>query len=78
MYNAERPHDALGGGVPLDRYRVSPRQYHEAIAPFDYATDDLVRRVQQTGVVSLLGYAFKLGKAFARKVVAFRPTATDG
>ncbi|WP_027055716.1 IS481 family transposase [Mesorhizobium erdmanii] len=78
IYNAQRPHDALGGGVPLDRYRISPRQYREAIEPFDYATDDLVRRVQQTGVVSLLGCAFKLGKAFARKVVAFRPTATDG
>lgn len=78
IYNAERPHDALGGAVPLDRYRISPRPYREAVEPFDYATDDLVRRVQQTGVVSLLGYALKLGKAFARKVVAFRPTPTDG
>lgn len=78
IYNAERPHDALGGAVPLDRYRISPRPYREAVEPFDYATDDLVRRVQQTGTVCLLGYAFKLGKAFARKAVAFRPTATDG
>jgi transposase InsO family protein len=78
VYNAERPHDALGGAVPLDRYRISPRQYREMVEPFDYAPDDLIRRVQQTGVVSVLGRAIKLGKAFARKVVAFRPTETDG
>jgi transposase InsO family protein len=78
VYNAERPHDALGGDVPLDRYRVSQRQYPETVEPFEYAADDLLRRVYQTGLASLLGRAVKLGKAFVGKTVAFRPTTTDG
>jgi transposase InsO family protein len=78
VYNAERPHDALAGAVPLDRYRVSQRQYRETVEPFDYATGDLVRRVQQQGFVSVLGRSIRLCKAFAGKSVAFRPAATDG
>jgi transposase InsO family protein len=78
VYNAQRPHDALAGAVPLDRYRVSQRQYRETVEPFDYATGDLVRRVQQQGFVSVLGRSIRLCKAFAGKSVAFRPAATDG
>jgi transposase InsO family protein len=78
VYNAERPHDALAGAVPLDRYRVSQRQYRETVEPFDYATGDLVRRVQQQGFVSVFGRSIRLCKAFAGKSVAFRPAATDG
>jgi transposase InsO family protein len=78
VYNAERPHDALAGAVPLDRYRVSRRQYRETVEPFDYATGDLVRRVQQQGFVSVLGRSIRLCKAFAGKSVAFRPATTDG
>ncbi|TIT71453.1 MAG: transposase family protein, partial [Mesorhizobium sp.] len=78
VYNAQRPHDALGGGVPLDRYQASPRQYRETVEPFEYAKDDLIRRVQQHGFVSILGRTIRLCRAFAGKSVAFRPTATDG
>ncbi|MDX8470438.1 IS481 family transposase [Mesorhizobium sp. VK23B] len=78
VYNAQRPHDALGGGVPLDRYQASPRQYRETVEPFEYAQDDLIRRVQQHGFVSILGRTIRLCRAFAGKSVAFRPTATDG
>lgn len=31
LYNAQRPHDALDGGVQLDRYQVSPRQYRDRV-----------------------------------------------
>jgi len=78
VYNAQRPHDALTGGVPLDRYQVSPRQYRETVEPFEYAKDDLIRRVEQQGFVSILGRKTHVCKAFAGKSVAFRPTATDG
>lgn len=78
VYNAQRPHDALAGAVPLDRYRVSLRQYRETVEPFDYAIGDLVRRVQKQGFVSLFGRSIRLCKAFAGKSVAFRPAATDG
>ena len=71
-------HEALADAVPLDRYRVSQRQYRETVEPFEYATGDLVRRVQQQGFVSVLGRSIRLCKAFAGKSVAFRPAATDG
>ncbi|MER9250034.1 integrase core domain-containing protein [Mesorhizobium sp. M0590] len=76
--NAQRPHDALDGGVPLDRYRASQRQYRETVEPFEYAKGDLIRRVQQHGFVSILGRKLRLCRAFAGKSVAFRPTAKDG
>ena len=78
LYNAERPHDGLAGAVPLDRYRVSRRQYRETVEPFDYPAGDLVRRVEQKGFVSVLGCSIRLCKAFAGKAVAFRQTAKDG
>ncbi|MDX8494863.1 hypothetical protein RFN29_25205 [Mesorhizobium sp. VK22B] len=67
-------HDALDGGVPLDRYQASPRQYRETVEPFEYAKEDLIRRVQQHGFVSILGRSMRLCRAFAGKSVAFRPT----
>jgi len=78
VYNTQRPHDALGLAVPASRYRPSPRDYVETIAPFEYAPGDIARRVQQGGHASFLGRAVKLPKAFRGKTVAFRPTNQDG
>jgi transposase InsO family protein len=78
VYNAQRPHEALGLAVPASRYQPSPRDYVETIAPFEYASDDIVRRVQQGGHISFLGRALKVPKAFRGKAVAFRPTTQDG
>lgn len=78
VYNTERPHDALQLAVPMSRYQPSSRDYVEAVAPFEYAPGDLVRRVQQRGLVSLLGRIVKLPNAFCGKAVAFRSTANDG
>lgn len=78
IYNTERPHDALGLAVPASRYSASQRSFAETVPPFDYAPGDLVRKVQQGGWVSLLGKDVKLPKAFAGKLVAMRPTRTDG
>jgi transposase InsO family protein len=78
IYNTQRPHEAIELAVPASRYQPSPRDYVETIAPFEYASDDLVRRVQQGGHVSFLGRAVKVPKAFRGKLVAFRPTTHDG
>src|SRR6185436_12553192 len=78
VYNTERPHDALQLAVPMSRYRPSSRDYVEVVPPFEYAPGDLVRRVQQRGLVSLLGRTIKLPNAFCGKAVAFRPTTHDG
>jgi len=63
---------------PLDRYRPSPRNWSDAVAPFDYLPDDLVRRVQPNGRLKLHGKHRRVGRAFDGKHVALRPTGTDG
>ncbi len=78
VYNHERPHDDLDLETPGSRYQPSRRAYREVPEPYDYAPGDLLRKVQQKGLVSLLGRGAKLPKAFAGKSVAFRPTQTDG
>jgi transposase InsO family protein len=78
VYNTQRPHDALELAVPISRYQPSPRDYVEAIAPFEYAPGNMVRRVQSGGQVYLLGRVVKVSKAFSGKAVAFRPTTQDG
>lgn len=47
IYNHERPHEALGGAVPVSRYRVSERAMPEKPAPAGewYGEDDVVKKV---------------------------------
>jgi transposase InsO family protein len=78
VYNAVRPHDSLDGAVPLDRYRPSPREFKDLVEPFEYAPGDHLRKIQQKGMTSLFGRPVKICKAFAGKLVAFRPTEKDG
>jgi transposase InsO family protein len=78
IYNTQRPHEALALAVPASRYQPSPRDYVETVAPFEYAPNDAVRRVQQGGHVSFRGRNLKVPKAFRGKDIAFRPTTEDG
>ncbi|MDD1581316.1 IS481 family transposase [Bradyrhizobium sp. WBOS7] len=78
VYNTQRPHEALELAVPASRYQPSPRDYVETVAPFEYAPNDVVRRVQQGGHVRFLGRNLKVPKAFRGKAIAFRPTTQDG
>lgn len=78
VYNAKRPHEGIGMAVPADRYSPSTRSYCETIETFDYAPDDIVRRVQHGGRLSLYGRPARVPKAFKGRDVALRPTETDG
>jgi transposase InsO family protein len=78
LYNARRPHEALDGAVPLDRYAPSPRPWRDTVEPFDYLEGDLLRRVQPNGRVKLFGRHRRVGRAFTGKIVALRPGAADG
>jgi transposase InsO family protein len=77
VYNRQRPHEALGMAVPAERYRSSPRSYQEEVEPFDYAPGDILRRVN-AGRLSHLGRQWRVPKAFNTRLVALRPTNTDG
>ena len=78
LYNRKRPHEGIGLSVPADRYTASPRAFCEIPAPFAYAHDDRLRRVGEGGRISLAGRTLRLPKAFRGKIIALRPTETDG
>jgi len=78
IYNQQRPHEALGMGVPVDRYRPSARDYVEHPAPPEYGDSDEVRLVHEHGRIAWRGRNWKVGKAFVGECVAIRPTLEDG
>jgi transposase InsO family protein len=79
VYNTERPHQALDMATPIDRYRSSPRPWRDQVEPFDYAPDDIVRRVSNSaGRIRFKGLTFRVPKAFKGKDIALRPTTLDG
>jgi len=78
VYNTQRPHQALDLATPAVRYCPSPRPFPEKIEPFDYGPEAIVRRVDADGWLSLRNRPVKLGRAFAGRRVALRPTDQDG
>jgi transposase InsO family protein len=78
VYNAHRPHQALGMDVPADRYSLSPRPMPDAIEPPEYAPGAITRSVQQGGHIAFKGHDVSCSKAFAGKRVAFHATDVDG
>ena len=78
VYNHERPHEALALNVPASRYSPSKRSFPENLPPIEYGPDDHVRRVCESGRISLNGKPYKVGTAFVGEPVAVRPTAVDG
>src|SRR5215208_504232 len=48
-YNAERPHDALGGATPAAGYTASPRAFPDRLPPPEYPGHFLVKRVTNAG-----------------------------
>ncbi len=78
VYNAQRPHEALGLEVPAARYRPSERSYPEVLPAVEYDGGDEVRRVQSNGWLHFRGHELRVPKALAGQPVALRPTDTDG
>jgi transposase InsO family protein len=78
VYNAERPHDALGLATPASRYSPSYRAFPESLAPIDYGPGAIVRKVQAKGEIWFTNHRWPVGKAFVGQPVALRPTVQDG
>jgi transposase InsO family protein len=78
IYNAHRPHEALGMLVPADRYRVSPRAMPHTTAPPEYDIGASPRWVQKGGHIAFKGRDVSCSKAFVGKRVAFHATDVDG
>lgn len=78
LYNTERPHEALGMRVPADCYRVSERALPERILEWEYSPSDVVRKVQDGGILHYKGKEWRVGNAFKGQRVGIRPTEEDG
>jgi len=78
LYNTERPHEALGMRVPADCYRVSERALPERITEWEYSPSDVVRKVQDGGILHYKGREWRVGNAFKGQRVGIRPTGEDG
>lgn len=77
-YNTERPHEALGMRVPAECYSVSEREFPERVREWEYSPSDVVRKVQQGGIISYRNKEWRVGKAFKGQRVEIRPTKEDG
>lgn len=68
-YNEERPHDALDGARPSDRWEPSPRPYPERIHAPEYPHHLEVRRVSTAGTFRLKAAQPFLSVALAEQYV---------
>ena len=78
VYNAERPHEALGLDTPATRYRTSRRSFPESLPAIDYGDGAIVRKVHKKGELFFANRVWRVGKAFEGQPVALRPTTVDG
>lgn len=78
IYNTERPHEALGMRVPADCYHVSDREFPERVREWEYSPSDVVRKVQDGGILHYKGKEWRVGNAFKGQRVGIRPAGRDG
>ena len=78
IYNYERPHEAIGMLVPADRYQRSTRKMPEKLLTMEYDNQAIVRKTNDTGLISYQGYDYHVGKAFAGYFVEVRPNELNG
>lgn len=77
VYNFERPHQAPSMHTPAQRYRCSVRCMPQTLPPIEYGPDDLVRRVQAGGWISLHGRDVRLPESLRGLSIALRPRPTQ-
>ena len=73
VFNFQRPHEALEQKIPKDVYRFSQKKFSDHSAEFDYALDDMLRRVNRGGFVRFKTHtSFYLSLAFSNYSVGLR------
>lgn len=78
FYNHERPHHALQLAVPVSRYQPSSVRLPDQIEEWDYPAGYELRRVKETGYVTIRGQGYFLSEAFGGKVIAVRDSHLPG
>lgn len=75
VYNAQRPHEALGFAVPTDRYHTSDRRFPAVLAPMTYPADTIVRTVNYQGNIMLSRRHYFVSEGLVGQPVAIEPTS---
>ena len=76
-FNADRPHDALGGAVPADRYAPSSRPMPDVLPSPDYPGHFEVRYVSRDGAIRLKKRQVFVSQALGNEHVGLEEVA-DG
>jgi transposase InsO family protein len=71
-YNEERPHEALGGVPPADRYQPSDRSYPGRVPVPEYDVNMQVRRVRSNGQIKWRGRLIFVSEALIGEPVGLR------
>lgn len=71
-YNHLRPHQALGGQTPAERYRRSERAYQASLGRYDYGTLT-TRKIDKHGDLKWQGVDYFLSEALRGEEVGLRP-----
>jgi len=73
-YNAERPHDALGGKTPASKYQPSRQSYDGKLPPYDYPGHYLIKRVTNGGTFRLKGRLLFISNPLKQHLVGLEET----
>jgi transposase len=71
-YNLERPHQALDMKPPITRYAISNRKYLHSLPAIEYRDNDLVRKVNTAGNISIRNKKIFVGEALRGLPVGVR------
>jgi len=77
FYNEVRPHHALGLDTPVTRFRESERRMPERIDEWEYGTDVPLRRVKDSGYLTVRGQGYYLSEAFGGLTVGVMESVAD-
>lgn len=77
-YNCQRPHEALAMDTPAQHYQPSPISFPEVIPPVEYDSGQMVRKVQEGGIIYFKNRELRVGKALRGYPVCLRPAIQDG
>ncbi len=77
-YNQVRPHEALGLDTPSQHYQPSPIPFPEVLPRVEYDSGQIIRRVQDRGIIYYKNREFRVGKALQGQSVRLAPTPQDG
>jgi transposase InsO family protein len=73
IYNHQRPHEALDGDTPADRYRASTREFPEKLRDLEYPPGMQLRKADEGGKFRWKQVRCPVGKALAHQIVGLEP-----